>query len=384
MNSPLAIDELIADFAAPASPPANGSGTRPLFFSGGTAINDLARALAARTRHSIHLVPPFDSGGSSARLRQAFEIPAVGDLRSRLLAVSDPTVPEARHIAQMYDERLDKGSNLELLRERIRLCLDDPAISRGARDIIHAHSQAILQALPANFPLAGASIGNLLMSGAWLSNGHDLDLTAAQTAALLQARGDVRCISQDTLHLAARLDDGRQLIGQHRLTGKEVAPLDSAINETWLCLSDDDATPVTACLPETNRQRILSAELIVFAPGSFHTSLMPHFLIKGVDKAIEGNPCARLYIPSLGRDPELHDTPPSRALEQLTRRLGTAGPNLILVDTSRLEDFAAYPHGPKILHGRLINPDTGYYDPRRLAGLLDLLCDPALQSRLLG
>ena len=56
-----------------------------LFFSGGSALNGVSRVLKKHTYNSTHLITPFDSGGSSAKLRQAFDMPAIGDLRSRLI-----------------------------------------------------------------------------------------------------------------------------------------------------------------------------------------------------------------------------------------------------------------------------------------------------------
>jgi 2-phospho-L-lactate transferase/gluconeogenesis factor (CofD/UPF0052 family) len=67
-------------------------GPKVLFFSGGSALNKISRVFKEYTHHSVHLVTPFDSGGSSARLRAEFDIPAVGDLRSRLMALADETV----------------------------------------------------------------------------------------------------------------------------------------------------------------------------------------------------------------------------------------------------------------------------------------------------
>ena len=46
-------------------------GQRILFFSGGSALNPLCRKLIDYTHNSIHLITPFDSGGSSATLRQS-------------------------------------------------------------------------------------------------------------------------------------------------------------------------------------------------------------------------------------------------------------------------------------------------------------------------
>ena len=40
-------------------------GPKVLFFSGGTALRDVSRRLKRYTHNSIHLITPFDSGGSS-------------------------------------------------------------------------------------------------------------------------------------------------------------------------------------------------------------------------------------------------------------------------------------------------------------------------------
>ncbi|MFW5958104.1 MAG: GAK system CofD-like protein, partial [Desulfosalsimonas sp.] len=51
-------------------------GPRLLFFSGGTALRELSAQLIGYTHNSIHIITPFDSGGSSAELRRVFHMPA--------------------------------------------------------------------------------------------------------------------------------------------------------------------------------------------------------------------------------------------------------------------------------------------------------------------
>lgn len=58
-------------------------GPQILFFSGGTALRELSRTLKCYTHNSIHLLTPFDSGGSSAEIRRAFHVSSVGDFRNR-------------------------------------------------------------------------------------------------------------------------------------------------------------------------------------------------------------------------------------------------------------------------------------------------------------
>ena len=78
-----------AQTASPAAAHPADTGPRPLFFSGGTALRRLSQELVHYTHNSVHIITPFDSGGSSAKLRRAFHMPAVGDLRNRLLALAD-------------------------------------------------------------------------------------------------------------------------------------------------------------------------------------------------------------------------------------------------------------------------------------------------------
>ena len=64
-------------------------GPKILFFSGGSALKDLSTKLINYTHNSIHIITSFDSGGSSAKLRDTFHMPSVGDLRNRLMALAD-------------------------------------------------------------------------------------------------------------------------------------------------------------------------------------------------------------------------------------------------------------------------------------------------------
>ena len=106
-------------------------GPRILFFSGGSALDTLSSKLKNFTHNSIHLVTPFDSGGSSAKLRQAFEMPAIGDLRSRMMALADETVTGHPEVYQLFTYRLPVGSsNGELLQQLESMTKDkDPLVS---------------------------------------------------------------------------------------------------------------------------------------------------------------------------------------------------------------------------------------------------------------
>lgn len=379
--------------------PDPGRGPRLLFFSGGSAMHGLARELRLHTHNSIHLVPPFDSGGSSGALRQAFDMPAIGDLRSRLIALASPDLPGAHELEVFFEYRLPEQGDNASLRLRINtqletlgsaLAYQDPERFEGLRCSL----QGFLDCMPASFSLRGACLGNLVLTGAYLQAGRDLELASERVSAILGTLGTVRCTVADALHLSARLDSGEIILGQHRLTGKEVHPLQSGIGETWLSATLEDPRPRHCDLPAANHQRIISADALIYAPGSFHTSLMAHFQPRGVGAAIAANRGVKIYIPNLGLDPELRDRTPLQALGFLVKTLHqSTGDSLptkavlshLLLDHGQREQFppeAVESLGIKPLYRDLTGPEHAYYAPDKVIENLLGILGPRPPSRL--
>ena len=95
-------------------------GPRLLFFSGGSALQGLCAELKHVTHNSIHLLNPFDSGGSSAHLRTAFDMPAVGDLRNRLMGLADLDQTGVSETYQLLHYRLSCTDEASVLLEELR------------------------------------------------------------------------------------------------------------------------------------------------------------------------------------------------------------------------------------------------------------------------
>lgn len=284
-------------------------GPKVLFFTGGTALKALARRLIDYTHNSIHLITPFDSGGSSAKLRQAFCMPAVGDLRNRLMALADRTVTGAPEIYDLFAHRFPADASQQALRERLHAMRrgDDELVRRvpePMRAVIRTHLGLFMEHMPADFDLRGASIGNLILSGGYFNCGQRMDPVIQLFSRLVKARGQVRPVVNESLHLVAELADGSVLVGQHLLTGKEARPIASPIVRVYLSEGADDPRPVEVDIPGETASLIAGADLICYPMGSFYTSLIANLLPRGVGQAVAGNPCPKVYIPNLGRDPE--------------------------------------------------------------------------------
>lgn len=328
-------------------------GPRILFFSGGTALRATSKALIRYTHNSIHLITPFDSGGSSAVIRKAFDMPAVGDIRNRLMALADQSVQGNPEIFELFVHRLPKNRNqaklLDELKEMAKgnhplvRCIPDPM-----RKIIRNHFHLFREAMPPDFDLKGASIGNLVLTAGYLSNRRQMDPVIYIFSKLVQVCGVVRPTLNKDLHLAARLEDGRVVVGQHLMTGKESGPLASPIRDIWMTSSLDSEKPMESAIRSKIKKRIAEADLICYPLGSFYSSVVANLLPQGVGKAVAVNPCPKVFVPNTVKDPEVMDTSVADQARTLCETLqksgapeGRDGLDFVLIDSKN----GGYPGG---------------------------------------
>jgi len=365
-------------------------GPKVLFFSGGTALRETSRKLVHSTHNSIHLISPFDSGGSSAVLRQAFGLLAVGDLRNRLMALADRSVHGHPEVFELFAFRFPKDGEPKELERWLKAMVDGEdqmvaAVPDPMRKLIRSHLRYFLEAMPEGFDLRGANIGNLILVGGYLNNDRHIDAVVFLFSKLVNVRGKVQPTSSMDLHLAAELDDGRILIGQHLLTGKEVPPLESPIRRLWLTEGMDDSEPVTTGLRDKVRQLIAEADVICFPMGSFYTSVIANLLVSGVGDAVADSKVPKVYIPNTTSDPEMLGLTLSRSVATLLDYLkqscdrpvsNTDLIEYVLVDSeatnlSRAELAATEALGVQVVDVELVTEESApFIDAERLAQCL--------------
>jgi CofD-related protein of GAK system len=366
-------------------------GPRVLFFSGGSALNSLCKTLKNYTHNSVHLVTPFDSGGSSAELRKAFAMPSIGDLRSRLMALADESVLGHPEVYELFTYRFPKEASNAELRAQLEAMIAGKSsrvadIPNPMRRLIRNQLGYFLAAMPPRFDLRNASIGNLILAGGYLNNHQHLDPIIFLFSKLVNVQGTVRAIVNENLHLGAELADGTRVVGQHRLTGKEVPPLSSPIEKLFLSQRLDSNAPATAQLKKKSRKLIENADLICYPPGSFYSSLLANLLPKGVGTAIAANECPKVYIPNLGRDPEQLGMDLEKMIKRLLAQLHSDFPensdnskllNFVLLDSkhgdypSPIATQLLRKMGIELIDMKLISKQSApYYDNELLASSL--------------
>jgi uncharacterized cofD-like protein len=218
---------------------------------GGTGLSVLldglrryARRGQRRDRQAIELaaiVSVADDGGSTGQLRQSLDIPAVGDLRNCLVAVSG-------------GDRLWR----ELFQHRF------------------AESET----------LGGHPLGNLVVAALTQRSGGLLPAVEL-LARPLRLCGRVLPVTEEKVTLHAELADGQIVHGESQLPASR-----GRIVKTWLV--PEHAAPARGVL-----ETIAQADAVFLGPGSLYTSLLPNLLVDGVAEALRRTRALRVLVCNL-------------------------------------------------------------------------------------
>ena len=244
---------------------------RIVAFGGGHGLSATLMAVKRLTDQVTAVVTVADDGGSSGRLRQEFDCLPPGDLRMALAALTG-----------------------------------DDTDGRLWADVLQSR-------FGGTGPLAGHAIGNLLIAGLWQSN-PDPVVGLDRVGRLLDTRGRVLPMSSLPLVISADVagvdpgkpDEVRQLSGQTR-----IAETDGVVLQVRLEPSDPPACPAAVT-------SIMEADYLIFGPGSWFTSVVPHLLVPDLAGAILQSPAKRICLLNLLADQETSGFTPSRHLKVLT------------------------------------------------------------------
>src|SRR5699024_1020216 len=201
---------------------------RIVVIGGGTGMPVLLRGLKNLPVDLTALVTVADDGGSTGRLRHEMAIPAPGDIRNVIAALSDAEPM----LLDLFQHRFTVGNGL-----------------------------------------SGHSLGNLLLA-AMTSITGDFYTGIKEISRVLNVKGKIYPISNENMSLHAVMEDGQIVSGESKI------PLvNKKIKRVYL-----RPEPVHP-LPNAVRS-IEEADLVVIAPGSLYTSILPSLIIPHIDEAI--------------------------------------------------------------------------------------------------
>jgi CofD-related protein of GAK system len=346
--------------------------------TGGTGFRYVAEKMAQKGTFVTYVQPASDSGRSSRELRLLFAMPAVGDLRSRLIDIADKTAAGYKAIMDVLSYRLGKDPaypdpEVELqevidLQHPLAKKLCDPGqVPRGFANIFRGHLQYFDAARQSyelgeqkKFDLANGSIGNFFLAGAYLYHLYDLESAIYLFGKLVNIRGEVIPSSLENIHLGAELEDGTRLIGQHNIT-KKMSP--SPIKSLFYLDREDLATGklIGPQLNEAAAEAIRTAETLVFSMGSFYTSILCNIHLMGMSEAVRQSPALKIFIANPTEDAETVGMTAGTMAAKLIETLRSHDPSpsakdadyLNLVITGDHQGTASYKNGFNYL-----SPDT--------------------------
>jgi len=283
---------------AAALPDASPAVQRPriVLFSGGSACRSINIALSRRGADLTRIVPAWDSGGSSKVLRETFNMLPVGDVRQALMTMAHGE-GRAGDVVKIFNARLSSALGNDEAREEFTFYAEGthPLLQRMApplRDAILTYLDLFGRSAPTDFDYRNGSIGNFILTGAYLDSGEDINAAVSAFRRLCSVDGQVWPASvRPDIQLAATLRDGRLISGQHRVTALDDDA--SAIGISAVSLGPAGDVEANAAALDA----IDAADAIVFGPGSFFTSILPHLLVDGIVAAIAANRRApRIFI----------------------------------------------------------------------------------------
>ena len=214
-------------------------GPKIVVIGGGSGQSVLLQGLKEYTSNLTAIVTVADSGGSSGRLRDTFDMLPPGDIRNCLVALAnvEPLVRD------LFQYRFDKH-------------------------------------IP---ELGGHSFGNLFLTVLTQITG-DFEKAIKATSEVLAIRGRVVPSTFEKISLLAEYEDGSIVKGEADIpkAGKKIKRV---FLEPASPLASQDA--ITA---------IREADLIFLGPGSLYTSIMPNLLVQGLVGALRASSAPRIYV----------------------------------------------------------------------------------------
>lgn len=222
---------------------------------GGTGLSSVLTGLKNEYGKTIKrltaVVTVTDSGGSSGILKKIYDIPAIGDLRNCLLALSNIE----SYFKRTIQHRFSRGDGLQ-----------------------------------------GHPLGNLFLLALMETEGNILK-AVKKASKILNLSGEIIPSTFDKVELVARFDDGVEIIGEENIVKYGI--LSKKRISDLRVVSEKSKINV----PHELIDRIMTSNLIIFGPGSLFTSIIPNVIIEDIKKALKKAEAIKILIINLLTQP---------------------------------------------------------------------------------
>lgn len=215
---------------------------------GGTGVSVLLSGLKKNPVNLTAIVTMFDTGGSSGRLKKELKIPPLGDIRQCFTALTSE-----KEVVKFFNYRFDKGW------------------------------------------LKGHNLGNLIIAAA-IKMADRLEQGLGEIMKILNIKKGIKIfpISLENADIIAELKNNEKIYGEENIINCRYLSK-TGIKKLYL-------KPKVSAYQKAI-SAIKKADLIIFAPGKFYTSILPNLLVKGIPKAIRDSHAKKVFICNLMTQP---------------------------------------------------------------------------------
>ena len=249
---------------------------------GGTGMSTLLKGLKQFPIDITAVVSVCDDGKSTGRLREEFNIIAVGDIRKVLISLSE-TEPLVK----------------DLLNYRFKTTSD----------------------------LNGHPVGNLLLTALCNIKGN-VSSAVTSLSKILNIKGKVIGLTDDNAVLMGIMEDGSVIEGEHNITASPLNICDIYYKKK----------------PKINKnaiKAILDADLIILSMGSLYTSVICNLLSDEIKSAIDNSNAKIMYVCNMFTQPgETDDFKASDHIKVLNNYLGNKKIKILIANNGKIKrDF---------------------------------------------
>ena len=207
---------------------------------GGHGLSTILRGIRNIPNIDISaIVTVADDGGSTGRIRRRYTIPAMGDVRNVLLALSD----SEPLLHDLMNYRFEGEDNMDI---------------------------------------AGHSLGNLILTALTNMTGSFHEAIRI-TSEMLKVNGNIIPSTLQNVTLFARMDDDTIVKGE--------ANIPSYIHHIKNVFYQQDVKANEEAI-----EAIDKADLIVYGIGSLYTSILPNTIIPGINEALKRSTVQKIYF----------------------------------------------------------------------------------------
>lgn len=254
---------------------------------GGTGSSTLLRGLKEFPIDLTAIVSVCDDGSSTGVLREEFNIPAVGDIRRVLVALSE-TEPL---VMDLFNYRFNTTSDLD-----------------------------------------GHTVGNLLLTASSEITGNLSDGIEALSK-VFNLKGKVVPLTEENVVLVGEMADGSIIEGEHKIT-QDKHPVKRVYYK-------EEPVPTKEAVTA-----IREADLIILSMGSLFTSIIPNLICEKIIDAIDESHAKIMYVCNMVTQPgETDYFKVSDHVKLLNEYLGKHKIDVVIANTGQIDEEMAERYG---------------------------------------